>query len=168
MADTGSTNASNWKLKANRLISGQEGTLSANINGTMYNIGDVKNFSAKIELEKKEVRTLGIRGKQQKITGWSGSGSMSLYVISSLWSKIIMEYVNNGKAVYFTLTCTNNDPTTSENGSQTVTLTDVLINGDEIAKLDVDAGFLEKSVDFTFSGVSMTSDFNYNKPNAVV
>ena len=143
--------AGSWEyLKANRLISGQEGTLYANIDGNQISVGDCKNFSAKIELEKKEVRTLGHRGKQHKITGWSGSGSMNLYVVSSVWSDIIMQYVKKGKAVYFTLTCTNE-------------LMDVLIGGDEIAKLDVDAGFLEKSVDFTFSDVDMPERFKYNE-----
>lgn len=156
--------AGSWEyLKANRLISGQEGTLYANIDGNQISVGDCKNFSAKIELEKKEVRTLGHRGKQHKITGWSGSGSMNLYVVSSVWSDIIMQYVKKGKAVYFTLTCTNEDPTTDENGAQTVVLMDVLIGGDEIAKLDVDAGFLEKSVDFTFSDVDMPERFKYNE-----
>lgn len=149
-------------LKAGRTLNGQEGTLSANINGNIVDLADVKKFSAKIALEKKAIKTLGYRGEQQKIVGWKGSGSMDVFLVSSLWSKIIMDYVENGKATYFTLTCKMTDPA-SDVGAQTVTLTDVLIDEDEIAKIDVDSAALEKSFNFTFSGVSMTEGFDFEK-----
>ena len=147
-------------LKAGRTLNGTEGSLVAKINNNNVDIADVKKFSAKIALDKKALKTLGVRGEQQKITGWKGTGAMDVYVVSSLWSKIILDYVNNGKATYFTLTCKMTDPS-SDVGSQTVTLTDVLIDEDEIAKLDVDSAALEKSFNFTFSGVSMTEGFSF-------
>jgi hypothetical protein len=145
-------------MKAADAISGKEGTLYATIDGNVVAVAECKSFSAKIAKNKKEFKALGYRGTQHKATGWSGTGSMTIYYASSRWSKIMLDYVKNGVDNYFKLQCTNEDPT-SRIGRQTVTLLDVNLDEDEIAKLDTEADFLEKTMNFTFSDLDMPDEF---------
>lgn len=157
--------ADNWEyVKAADIISGREATLYANIDGNIIPVADCKTFTSKISKQKKEVKVLGYRGTQHKTTGWSGTGTMTLYHISSVWSKIMLKYVKQGIDTYFKLQCTNYDPTSSV-GKQTVTLIDVNLDEDEIAKLDIESEGLEKTTNFTFSDVDMPDEFDFNKIN---
>ena len=116
-------------MKAADAISGKEGTLYATINGEVVPVMECKNISAKIQKKKKEFNSLGHRGTQHKATGWSGSGSMTIYYASSSWTKMMIDYATKGIDTYFKLQITNSDPT-SAIGTQTVTLVDVNIDDD--------------------------------------
>lgn len=156
---------SSWTpyMKAKDAISGKEGTLYANINGENVAVLECKNIEAKITKNKSEFKALGYRGTQHKATGWSGTGSMSIYYASSRWAKMMIDYAHTGIDQYFTLQITNEDPTTINSdggiGKQRITLTDVNLDEADIAKLDVESEFLESSISFTFSGVILDDEF---------
>ena len=84
-------------LRAGDTISGQEGKATAVIDGNVQDLFFVKTVEATFEKNKSEVKTLGHRGVQHKGTGWSGSGSMTLYYVTSLFRKMALEYAKNGK-----------------------------------------------------------------------
>lgn len=146
-------------LKAGDAISGKEGELYATIDGEVTQVAECRNITATITKNKVDFKSLGHRGTQHKATGWDGSGSMTVYYVSSKWAKMLIDYAKDGTDVYFKLTIKNSDPTSSI-GTQNVTLMDVNINGMDIAKLDTDADFLDASIDFTFSDVEMLSSFD--------
>ena len=86
--------ADGWAfMKAADAISGSEGTLYANIDGNVVAVAECKTISAKIQKDKQEFKALGYRGKQHKATGWSGTGSMTVYFVTSMWTKMILKYV---------------------------------------------------------------------------
>lgn len=150
-------------LKAGDTVSGQEAVatmLVHNSDGTksVETMFWAKNLEATAEIQKTEVRTLGKRGAQNKPTGWSGSGSMTIYYVTSLFRKMIMEYIKKGVPVYFDITVTNEDPGSSV-GSQTTVLKNCTLDSVIIAKFDVDAEVLDESVDFTFDDVDMMDEF---------
>ena len=134
--------ADGWAfMKAADAISGSEGTLYANIDGNVVAVAECKTISAKIQKDKQEFKALGYRGKQHKATGWSGTGSMTVYFVTSMWTKMILKYVKEGVDTYFKLTFTNEDPTAENTGKQVITLIDVNLDDAEIAKLDTEATF---------------------------
>ena len=152
--------ADGWEyLKAQDTISGKEGTLYATIDGNIVAVAELTNINAKITKNKKEIKVLGHRGTQYKATGWTGTGQMTIHYVTSMWSKMMLKYVDEGKDTYFKLQCTNEDPTSSA-GKQTVTLLDVNLDEDEIIKLDTEADTLDKQMNFTFSDVTMTEAFS--------
>lgn len=150
-------------LNAGDTISGQEGKATAKINGEIKDMFYIKTLEATVEKNKQEVRTLGKRGVQHKTTGWSGTGSMTIYYVTSEFVKMAKDYVKNGVDTYFTVTIENNDPT-STIGKQITTLFNVNVDSIPVAKLDVEDAVLEADLDFTFDDLDLLQEFN--EPNA--
>jgi hypothetical protein len=145
-------------LKARDTISGQEGRAYATINGNQEEMFYLKTLEATIEKEKAEVKTLGNRGTQHKATGWSGSGSMTIFYTTTLFRQMMLDYVKGGKDTYFDIVVINDDPTSSI-GKQEVVLKGVNLDSVIIAKLDTESDALDEDIDFTFEGVDISGSF---------
>lgn len=145
-------------MKAKDAISGKEGSVIAVIDGKVVEVAELKNLTATITKNKVEFKALGNRGTQHKATGWSGSGSATLYYANSAWAKMMVDYAKSGVDTYFSILVTNEDPTSSI-GLQRVKLIDCNIDEIDVAKIDVDADFLDQSVNFTFSDVDILDEF---------
>ena len=150
-------------LKAGDTISGQEAVAKMTIknpDGTT-SIEDMffgKNLEATCEIEKTDVRTLGKRGAQHKPNGWTGSGSMTIYYVTSLFRKMALQYIKTGVPVYFDIMVTNNDPASSV-GPQTVVLKNCSLDSVILTKFDVDSEVMDEDVDFTFDDVDILDSF---------
>jgi len=145
-------------LQAGDIISGQEGKVTANINGSIEMCAWVKQLTATFEKQKSEIHTLGHRGTQHKSTGWSGTGSMTIYYITSIFRRLAKEYAKTGKDTYFDITIENDDPTSSV-GKQTVVLYKCNLDSTILAKLDVDNTELDEDIDFTFEDFDILDSF---------
>lgn len=146
-------------LKAKDTISGQEGRAYATINGQVEEMFYVKTLEATIEKNKAEVKTLGRRGTQHKATGWSGTGSMTVYYTTTKFRQLMVDYVKDGVDTYFDITVTNEDPTSSI-GKQTVVLKGVNLDSVIVASLDTESDALEEDLDFTFEDIEIQDKFN--------
>lgn len=145
-------------LKANDTISGQEGRAYATIDGRNEELFYIKTLEATAEKNKAEMRTLGRRGVQHKATGWTGTGSMTIYYVTSLFRQMMYDYIKTGKDTYFEITITNEDPSSSI-GAQTVTLMGVNLDSVIMAALDTEAEALEEDVSFTFDDLDLPEKF---------
>lgn len=152
---------SNWKyMKANDSISGKEGYLYATVDGKVRQVAECKSINAKITKNKVEFKALGERATQHKAMGWNGTGTLVIHYATSFWAKMMIEYAKSGKDDYFTLQVINDDPSNEGSiGKQKINLIDVNLDEAEVAKLDVDADFLDQSMNFTFSGISLEEEF---------
>ncbi|MBO9600176.1 MAG: phage tail tube protein [Cohnella sp.] len=145
-------------LHARDTISGQEGRAYAQIGEEQHEMFYIKSLEATVEKSKVEVKTLGRRGTQHKANGWNGTGSMTIYYVTSRFRELMNDYVQDGKDTYFDIQVVNEDPNSSI-GKQTVTLTGVNLDSVIIAKLDTEADFLEEEVAFTFEGFNIQESF---------
>lgn len=146
-------------LKAGDIISGQEGKVVATIDGIVETMAYVKNIEATMEKQKSEIRVIGHRGTQHKTTGWSGSGSMTLYYITPKFRELALKYAKTGVDTNFSMIIENNDPASSA-GIQTTALYGCNIDATIIAKLDVDNTELDEDLDFTFDDFDILNKFN--------
>lgn len=146
-------------LKAGDTISGQEGRAYATINGNVEEMFYVKNLEATAEKRKTALKMLNKRGEQNKAAGWVGTGSMTIYYVTSMFRKMMLEYIKTGKDTYFDIIIVNEDPGATI-GKQTTTLKNVNLNSVVMAKLDVDSDSLEEDADFTYDDVDMPDVFN--------
>jgi len=150
-----------WQyMLANDSISGKEGTLYATIGSQRRAVAECKSINAKITKNKTDFKSLGQRGTQHKAMGWTGTGTLVIHYATSFWADMMIKYATTGEDVYFTLEVVNEDPSNKAKiGSQKIILMDVNLDEAEIAKLDVDADFLDQSMNFTFSNVSIPEKF---------
>ena len=150
-------------LKAGDTVSGQEAVAKMTVknpDGTS-SIEDMffaKNLSASCEINKTAVKTLGKRGEQHKPNGWNGTGSMSIFYVTSLFRKMAMQYIKTGIPVYFDIMVTNNDPASSV-GSQTTVLKNCSMDSVVLAKFDVESDVLDEDIDFTFDDAEIFDEF---------
>lgn len=145
-------------LKAEDTVSGQEARAYTTINGQVEEMFYAKNIEATVEKNKAEIKTIGKRGTQHKATGWSGSGSMTIYYATSNFRKMMLEYMKNGKDAYFDIQVINEDPTSSV-GKQTTVLKNCNLDSIIMAQFDLDSDALEEDIDFTFDDVDILDEF---------
>lgn len=150
-------------LKANDTISGQEGRAYAIIGNVREEMFYVKSIEATAEKEKAEIKTLGRRGTQHKAIGWSGSGSMTIYYVTSTFRKLMYDYIKKGIDTYFDIVVVNEDPSSSI-GKQVVTLKNVNLDSVQMAILDTDADALEEDIDFTFDDIDIDMKDTFKAP----
>lgn len=146
-------------LKASDTISGQEGRAYATINGQVEEMFYIKTLEATVEKEKADVKTLGRRGTQHKAIGWNGTGSMTIYYMTSRFRQLMLDYMKTGVDTSFDVTVTNDDPN-STIGLQTITLLGVNLDSVVMVSLDTESDALEEDVDFTFEDVDIGQSFN--------
>lgn len=145
-------------LKASDTISGQEGRAYATINGQVEEMFYIKSLEATVEKEKADVKTLGRRGTQHKTTGWNGTGSMTIYYVTSVFRQLMLDYIKTGRDTNFSITVTNEDPNTTI-GAQTITLLGVNLDSVMMVSLDTESDAMEEDMDFTFEDVDMGQKF---------
>lgn len=151
-------------LKAGDTISGQEAIAKMAVKNpdgstSIEDMFFAKNLEGVCEINKTAVRTLGKRGEQHKPNGWTGSGSMTVYYVTSLFRKMVMQYIKTGIPVYFDMMVINNDPASSV-GPQTTVLKNCSLDSVLLAKFDVDADVLEEDMDFTFDDADLIDEFS--------
>jgi hypothetical protein len=119
------------------------------VEGNRYLLLQAKNLEAKYKKTKKEVPILGRTTVGHKTTGGEGTGKMTIYSNTSLFTKLLKKYKDTGEDIYFDIQVTNEDKTSSA-GRQTIILKDCNLDEGVIAAFDSDGDWLEQDVDFTF------------------
>lgn len=139
-------------------LNGAAGRAYAIIDGTREEMFYLRNIEAKVEKEKAEGKTLGKRGTQHKASGWKGTGSANIYYVTTLFRKMMLNYIKKGVDSYFDVQIVNDDPASAA-GGQTVILRDVNLDSVIMAKLDVESEFLDEDVEFTFEDIDILDSF---------
>lgn len=145
-------------LRASDIPAGSEAVAYIEIDNKVEEFFFAKSIEATAELNKSEVKVMGKRGVQNKATGWTGSGSMTIYYITTMFRNMLLRYAKEGVLPSFKLVITNEDKGTSI-GKQTVVLYDCVIDSVNLAKFDVDSDALDEDMDFTFSDFDILDSF---------
>lgn len=73
-------------------------------------VAEVYSFNAKISYNKQAVARCGQMANDQKVTGYSGTGSIGMHKINSRMGIIMGEKIRNGQDVRFTIIAKLSDP----------------------------------------------------------
>lgn len=146
-------------LNPNDAISGKEGRAIITLDGEVHDLFFVKKVEAKITKTKAQIKTIGRRSTGNKTTGWEGSGTLTLWYVTSIFRQKMVGYIKTGKDFYFDLVVENEDPS-SATGKQTMAMYNCNIDEAILAALDVDADGLEEEVPFTFEDADILQGFN--------
>jgi hypothetical protein len=147
-------------FRENDAISGKQARAIATIGGRVEELFYAKTIEATIEKNKVDVPVLGRTNTPQRSAGWKGSGTLTVYYVSSVFRQLMRDYIKTGKDFWFDLQITNEDPT-SGTGMQTAVL--IKCNLDSIIATKFDAtsdDMLDEEMPFTFSDYELQDQFN--------
>lgn len=144
-------------LNAGDTINGTQGEVLINVNGNIINAGWISKITATATKQKKEIKVLGLRESQYKANGWTGEGSATIHDVTSVFRRMMIDYVKTGKDAYFDILTTVDDPN-SNAGAERMRLGKCNINSCDLVNLDANAEELETDIDFTFSEADMLEE----------
>lgn len=145
-------------LKFSDTISGTEAKGFITVDGRNEELFYAKKLDSTVEKSKKSGKTLGNRAEQNKAAGWKGTGTLTVYYVSSLFREMMIQYIKTGKDVYFDMTVSNEDATSTV-GKQTVVLKRCNFDKVSMAMFDVESEALEEDMAFTFEDVDLLDKF---------
>lgn len=147
-------------MNENDAISGKHAKAFITINGQVEELFYARSLEATIEKNKSDVPVLGKTNVGQKAVGWTGSGTMNIYYVTSLFRRLIRDYIKTGRDFYFDMTVTNEDPT-SRAGRQTVVLKNCNLDSVVAASFDATSDeALNEDVSFTFDDYDILEQFS--------
>jgi hypothetical protein len=153
MADTNRT------MLAKDVVAAKLATCYTTIDGNRYLLMQAKSLEAKYKKTKKEVPILGRTTVGHKTTGGEGTGKMTIYSNTPIFTKLLKQYQDTGEDMYFDIQVTNEDKTSAA-GRQTIILKDCNLDEGVIAAFDSDGEWLEQDVNFTFESWEYPEAFN--------
>ncbi|NFT06839.1 phage portal protein [Clostridium botulinum] len=139
-------------------LSGTEAKGFITVNGRNEELFYAKKLESDAEKTKTTGKTLGSRVEQNKATGWKGTGTLTIYYVTSLFREMMIKYIKTGKDVYFDMTVTNEDATSTV-GKQTIVLKKCNFDKVSMAMFDVESEVLEEEMAFTYEDVDLLDKF---------
>lgn len=139
-------------------VSSKEATGFIKLGGQNYPLFYAKKLEAKLEKNKKELTPLGQRFAGSKTLSCKGTGTLTIYEITSFYKEMFLDYALNGIDRYFDLQVINDDPT-SPAGREVKVIKDCNFDSINFAYFDGEDNVLEQELPFTFEGVELLEKF---------
>ena len=139
-------------------VNGTQAVVHATIGGRVEEMFYVQEFEASVDLQKEEVNFVGSLATHHKVIGWAGSGSATIHYMTSVFRRIIVDFIKTGRMPRMTLMGTNNDPA-STIGTQTVVLKGIILDDSVLFKM-ANKEVLDDEINFTFEDAEMLDEFN--------
>ena len=136
-------------LLAKDTVNGAEGKVFVTRNGKQIEVAGMMNITTYAEIQGKEMRVVGTRTIQNKANGAKQTGKGNIYYGTSLWTDMVLEYINTGNMPQFDLQVTNDDPSSSV-GSQSIAYYGCELTGSiPLSILDSEEAMLNYEFNFT-------------------
>ncbi|MNW41166.1 Phage-like element PBSX protein XkdM [compost metagenome] len=141
-------------------ISGKQAKAYATIDGQVEELFYAKSLEATIEKNKVDVPVLGKTNTPQRSAGWSGSGTLTIYYVTSKFRQLMRAYIQTGQDFWFDLMIVNEQPG-SGTGKQTTFLKGCNLDSVIAARFDATSDdMLEEELPFTFNDYDIKDQFN--------
>lgn len=139
-------------------VNGGQGLVQIDLDGVLETLFHVKNVEAFIEKNKETLPIAGTHWEHSKLKTIKGTGSCTMYWMSSTFVKLAQRLAKEGKDFEFDMIITNEDKDSSV-GKQTVVLRRCNMDKILVAKFDTDTAALEEDFDFTFMDMDIIDEF---------
>lgn len=141
-------------------ISGKHAKAFITINGQVEELFYARSLEATIEKNKVDVPVLGRTNTPQRSAGWTGTGTLTIYYVTSLFRELMRQYIKTGQDFWFDLVVKNEQPGSAA-GKQTVVLRGCNLDSVSAAQFDATSDdMLEEELPFTFTDYDIESQFN--------
>lgn len=140
-------------------VSGKQARAFATIDGRVEELFYARTLEATVEKNMTDVPILGKTRTPQRSAGWTGSGTLNIYYVTSLFRELMVRYVKTGVDFYFDLTVVNEQPGSSV-GKQTIVLKNCNLSSLTVAKFDATSDeMLNEDMPFTFDDIDILDQF---------
>jgi hypothetical protein len=140
-------------------ISSHEGKAFITINGVNRELFEISSLKAQVDLIVQEKRLLGHRMTQHKVTGATGTGSITMYFMNSEVLNQAIQYIKTGKYQGLKLQVMNEDDQ-STIGRQEIVLSNVILSSVPAAILDDGSDDpITFDTDFTYDDIENLQSF---------
>ena len=146
-------------LQINEILESGSATAYILKGNRRYPLFYATSIEGEVEIEKKDLNVLGRKGKLSRPTGWSGSGKIEIYYVTSLFTEMALEYSKTGKLPLFDMQITNEDKAT-ELGRQTVIVKNCTPNKIPIISVNAEGEELKQEIEYTFDDFDLLEKFN--------
>ena len=147
-------------LLAKDTVNGAEGKVFVTRDRKQIEVAGMMNITTYAEIQGKEMRVVGTRTIQNKANGAKQTGKGNIYYGTSLWTDMVLEYINTGNMPQFDLQITNDDPASSV-GSQSIAYYGCELTGSiPLSILDSEEAMLNYEFNFTYTRVAKLRSFN--------
>jgi len=148
-----------YMMNESDAISGKQATAQVKINDRIEELFYAKSVEATIEKNKVAVPVLGKTNTPQRSAGWTGSGTLTIYYVTSYFRQLMREYIKSGQDFWFELHITNNQPGSAA-GQQTIALKGCNLDSVIAAKFDATSDdMLDEEMPFTFNDYEILEEF---------
>lgn len=145
-------------LNVKDAVNGGQGLVQMEIEGNLETLFHVKNVEAFIEKNKETLPVAGTHWEHSKLKTIKGTGSCTLYYLTSTFVRLAQRLCKEGKDFDFDMIITNEDKGSSV-GKQTTVLRNCNMDKILVAKFDTDSAALEEDFDFTFMDMDVLEEF---------
>lgn len=141
-------------------ISGKTARAFVTVNGRVEELLYGKTGEATAEKNKVDVPVLGKTNTPQRAAGWKGTGTLTVYYVTSMFRELMINYIKTGEDFWFDLMMVNEQPGSAA-GKQTIILKNCNVDSLILSKFDATSDdMLEEEIPFTFEDVDMPDMFN--------
>lgn len=147
-------------IKARDTINGAEGSAFITQNGRNIEIACLRNIVVQSAIQSNDMRVVGTRKIQEKISGVKLTGSGNVYYGTPIFSDMVLQYIRTGVMPEFDLQIVNNDPTTTV-GTQNMIYTGCVLTGNiPLSVLNDEEAMLNFDFTFTVGDVAQIESFS--------
>jgi len=147
-------------MSENDALSGKMAKAFVTISGNVHELFYAKTGEVTVEKNKTDVPVLGKTNVGKKSTGWNGTGTLTVYYISSLFRQLMIDYIKTGRDFEFDLQIVNDDPSSTV-GKQTVIARNCNLDSMTLAKFDATSDDpLDEELPFSFTDADLLGSFN--------
>lgn len=148
----------NTILNIKDTVNGGQGLVQMEIEGNLETLFQVKDVEAFLEKNKESLPVAGTHWEHSKLKSIKGTGSCTMYHMTSTFVKLAQRLAKEGKDFDFDMIITNEDKASAV-GKQTVVLRSCNMDKILVAKFDTDSPALEEEFDFTFMDMDVLDEF---------
>lgn len=148
----------NTILNIKDTVNGGQGLVQMEIEGNLETLFQVKDVEAFLEKNKESLPVAGTHWEHSKLKSIKGTGSCTMYHMTSTFVKLAQRLAKEGKDFEFDMIITNEDKASAV-GKQTVVLRSCNMDKILVAKFDTDSAALEEEFDFTFMDMDVLDEF---------
>lgn len=146
-------------LLSKNTVNGAEGKVFVTVNGRNAEVAAMKAITTNAEIQSEDMRVIGTRTIQTKNNGAKLTGTGTIYYGTSLFTEMVLQYINSGVMPEWSLQISNTDAASGVGNQRMIYYGCQLIGTIPLSILDSEQAMLSYEFEFSYRGVDVLERF---------